>query len=345
MSQHMLDEIARLRAEVEASALDSPAALEAFKSAFTGRKGAITALFETFRGLSGPEKAPLGKALNELKQLAQTREQEAREAVEASRAAADRPDLTRPPRPFGAGGRHPIPQVQRRILRSFQRIGFSVAEGPEIETDWYNFEALNFEPDHPARDMQDTFFVCLQPDVLLRTHTSNIQIRTMERYKPPIRITAPGRCYRNETISNRSHCYFNQVEALHVDEGVSFRDLKQTLAYFVADLFGAEQKIRLRPSYFPFTEISAELDVSCLLCGGGGCSVCKHTGWVEVLGCGMVDPNVLANCGIDPDRYSGYALGMGVERIAQLLFRVNDIRLYSQNDIRFLQQFQAYSAS
>ena len=341
----MTERIAALKVEVESAQLATAEALEAFKSAYTGRKGAITALFEEFRALNGPEKAAVGKALNELKQLAQARETEARSQLESQQQTTRRPDLSRPYRPLGNGGRHPIPQVQRRILRSFQRIGFSVAEGPEIETDWYNFEALNFEADHPARDMQDTFFVSLQPDVLLRTHTSNIQIRVMESHQPPIRITAPGRCYRNETISNRSHCYFNQVEALHVDEGISFRDLKQTLAYFVADLFGVRQKIRLRPSYFPFTEISAELDVSCLLCEGKGCSVCKHTGWVEVLGCGMVDPHVLRNCRIDADRYSGYALGMGVERIAQLLFRVNDIRLYSQNDLRFLNQFQPYAAS
>jgi phenylalanyl-tRNA synthetase alpha chain len=341
----MIERIAELKAEIEALDLSSAEALEGFKSAYTGRKGALTALFEAFRTLSGPEKSVVGKALNEVKQLAQARETEARERLEALRNQVQRPDLTRPERPLGMGSRHPIAAVQRRILHSFQRIGFSVAEGPEIETDWYNFEALNFEADHPARDMQDTFFVSLQPDVLLRTHTSNIQIRVMETHQPPIRISAPGRCYRNETISNRSHCYFNQVEALHVDEAISFRDLKQTLAYFIADLFGTQQKIRLRPSYFPFTEISAELDVSCLLCGGTGCSVCKHTGWVEVLGCGMVDPNVLRNCGIDPSLYSGYALGMGVERIAQLLFRVNDIRLYSQNDLRFLQQFQTYTAS
>ncbi|MFO0399044.1 MAG: phenylalanine--tRNA ligase subunit alpha [Sphingobacteriia bacterium] len=336
----MLDKIKELEKAVCAAELSDTAALERFKQQYTGRKGAIAALFEAFRQLPGPDKAPLGKPLNELKQLAEARYAEAQQQLQAHAPVQGQPeDLSLPASPYSTGARHPIYDTERRIIDVFARIGYTVEAGPEIEDDWHNFSALNFEPNHPARDMQDTFFLQRNPDWLLRTHTSSVQVRVMERQQPPIRILAPGRVYRNETISARAHCYFNQVEGLVVDKNVSLADLKQTLGYFVKSMFGPNQRIRLRASYFPFTEISAEMDVSCLICGGEGCAVCKHTGWVEIMGCGMVDPQVLENCKIDPDVYSGFAFGMGVERIAQLLYRVPDLRLYSQNDIRFLHQF------
>lgn len=335
--QHRIDE---LRREIEAAELTDQESLERFKQLFTGRKGQLTALFAEFKQLPKEQKAELGKPLNQLKQFAEQKFAEAEERLAAAEADAPPQDLSLPGSPHYVGGRHPLAIVNRRMIRAFQRLGFAIAKGPEIEDDWTNFSALNFPANHPARDMQDTFFIQREPDLLLRTHTSTVQVRTMETQPPPIRIIAPGRVYRNEVVSARAHCFFHQIEGLYVEEGVSFRDLKQVLDYFAKTIFGAETAIRLRPSYFPFTEVSAEMDITCLICGGSGCPVCKQTGWVEVLGCGMVDPNVLENCGIDPEQYSGYAFGIGVERVAQLLYRVPDLRLYAQNDLRFLRQFQ-----
>jgi len=250
-------------------------------------------------------------------------------------------DLTLPVDYRNLGSRHPISIVRNEIINIFSRIGYTVSEGPEIEDDWHNFTALNFPPEHPARDMQDTFFIEKNPDITLRTHTSSVQVRVMENTKPPIRTISPGRVYRSEAISARAHCFFHQVEGLYIDENVSFKDLKQTLLYFAKEMFGAETKIRLRPSFFPFTEPSGEMDVTCFICGGKGCNICKHTGWVEILGCGMVDPDVLENCGIDSKKYTGFAFGMGIERITMLKYQINDLRLFSENDIRFLKQFEA----
>ncbi len=279
--------------------------------------------------------------LNELKTIAFEKLAALQEAVESNKVAYVLPhDLSLPGDAFMQGARHPLANVMNRIIHIFEQIGFEVASGPEIEDDWHNFSALNFQDNHPARDMQDTFFVSVNPDYLLRTHTSSVQIRVMEREKPPIRILAPGRVYRNEAVSARSHCFFHQVEGLYIDKGVSFADMQQTLLYFAKAMFGEDVKIRLRPSYFPFTEISAEMDVSCQICKGDGCNVCKYTGWLEIMGCGMVDPNVLENCGIDPDIYSGYAFGMGIDRLAMMTYKVPDLRMFSQNDIRFLKQFE-----
>lgn len=337
----MKEKLNQIAEEIANRSLRNRQEIEAFKREVSGKTGSINALFEQFKTLPTEEKKVFGPELNRLKQSAQERINAAMTELESATMAVPPADATLPAAPFDEGSRHPIHITQQKIIRIFQRIGYTVEEGPDIETDWYNFTALNFEPDHPARDMQDTFFVARDPDVLMRTHTSNTQIRVMERDQPPIRILAPGRCYRNETISARAHCYFNQVEGLAIDKGVSFAELKQTLLYFARQMFGEDVDIRLRPSYFPFTEISAEMDVSCLICKGEGCPVCKHTGWTEILGCGMVDPNVLRNCGHDPDVYSGFAFGMGVERIAQLLYRVPDLRFYSQNDVRLLRQFDA----
>lgn len=346
----MTERIQQLLAEVEAYRFDGPKSLEEFKRLYTGRKGALADLFEQLKTVATDQKATVGKYLNELKKRAEERFTHAQAEAEAGKQDATRPeDPTLPGEGAFTGARHPLAVVQKKVVGIFQRIGFEVAEGPEIEDDWHNFSALNFAPNHPARDMQDTFFVQsahtnnqdgVLPDHLLRTHTSSVQIRVMEQRKPPLRILMPGRVYRNEAISARAHCFFHQIEGLVVDTDISFADMKQTLLYFVRNLFGPEVQIRLRPSYFPFTEISAEMDVSCRICHGKGCNVCKYNGWLEILGCGMVHPNVLRNCGVDPDVYSGYAWGMGLERMVQLLYRVPDLRLYSQNDLRFLQQFQ-----
>jgi phenylalanyl-tRNA synthetase alpha chain len=312
--------------------------IEEFKRLFTGKNGVISQLFEDFKDIPGPEKGKFGKLLNELKNAATARftELQAGATVKKSSAAPD--DLTLPGDAHFIGSRHPLSIVQNRIVSIFEKIGFSIADGPEIEDDWHNFTALNMPEDHPARDMQDTFF--LSEGMLLRTHTSNVQIRVMKDQEPPIRILAPGKVFRNETVSARAGAFFHQVEGLYIDKDVSFTDMVQVLDYFAKQMFGSETKVKLRPSFFPFTEISAEMDVSCMICGGSGCNVCKHTGWVEILGCGMVDPVVLENCGIDPNVYSGYAFGMGIERIAMLSYGINDLRLFSQNDLRFLQQFQ-----
>lgn len=335
----MIDKINQLKAEIEAMTASGPEEVEALRIKYLSKKGAITALMQDFRNVPAEQKRELGQKLNELKTVATDRLAALREALENTDTVEDNLDLSRTAIPMPLGSRHPLSLVKDEIISIFSRLGFTIAEGPEIEDDWHVFSSLNFAEDHPARDMQDTFFIQRNPDVLLRTHTSSVQSRVMEHTQPPIRIVCPGRVYRNEAISARAHCFFHQVEALYVDKDVSFADLKQTLLYFAREMFGPETKIRLRPSYFPFTEPSAEMDISCNLCGGKGCGFCKHTGWVEILGCGMVDPNVLDACGIDSKVYSGFALGMGVERIANLKYRVNDLRLFSENDVRFLKEF------
>lgn len=339
----MLDKIKALHEEIQALSAASGEEVEALRIKYLSKKGSISQLMADFRNVPAEQKREIGQAINELKNFATERINSLRQeaATEDAMAMAAALDLTRTPSPVPMGTRHPLSLVREEITSIFRRLGFSIADGPEIEDDWHLFSALNFAEDHPARDMQDTFFINSRPDVLLRTHTSSVQIRAMEHSEPPIRIICPGRVYRNEAISARAHCFFHQVEALYVDKNVTFADLRQTLLYFAQEMFGSETQIRLRPSYFPFTEPSAEMDISCNLCGGKGCSFCKHTGWVEILGCGMVDPNVLKACGIDPEVYSGFALGMGVERIANLKYRVNDLRLFSENDVRFLDEFAA----
>lgn len=318
--------------------------LEAFRIRFLGTKGIIKDLFEEFKTVSSEEKRVLGKILNEFKQFAESKYQSLKEQTAGAevKGKGSELDLTLPGEGFEAGSRHPLSLVRKEIIEIFNKLGFTVAEGPEIEDDWHNFSALNFPEEHPARDMQDTFFIKKggeKGDIALRTHTSSVQVRMMEAGKPPFRSIMPGRVYRNEAISARAHCFFHQVEGLYIDEKASFADLKQTLLYFSKEMFGAETKIRLRPSYFPFTEPSAEMDISCTICKGKGCNVCKHSGWVEILGCGMVDPQVLGNCGIDNNKYKGFAFGMGIERIAMLKYQVKDLRLFFENDIRFLKQF------
>jgi phenylalanyl-tRNA synthetase alpha chain len=352
----MNDQITQLLAAVEAFAFEGASSVEEFKRLYTGRKGQIPALFDQLKTLSPDEKSRVGKPLNELKQRAQARQAEAEAELFHTQAPAEQPpDPTLPGQPYPLGGLHPLRIVQRRVLDIFSRMGFEVALGPEIEDDWHCFTGLNFPPGHPARDMQDTFFVGepgSEANWLLRTHTTSVQLRELERRPPPVRIVMPGRVYRNEAISARAHCYFHQIDGFAVDKGLSFADMKQTLLHFVRQLFGDEVEIRLRASYFPFTEISVEMDISCRVCLGAGCAVCKHSGWVEILGAGMVDPNVLTNAALgapkghewDPTEYTGYAWGMGLERVAQLLFRVPDLRLYAQNDVRFLSQFHRIQA-
>ena len=321
---------------------DRAARVEMFRVKYLGKKGVINELFEQFKAVPNDEKKELGKALNMLKTAATQKIEEFKAFVEEHQAQESTNDLTMPTDFSEMGSRHVLSVVMNEIIDIFSRIGFTVAESVEIEDDWHLFSALNFPHDHPARDMQDTFFVEKEEgkqEVALRTHTSSVQVRVMENYKPPIRIIAPGRVFRNEAISARAHCIFHQVEALYVDKKVSFADLKQTLLYFAKEMFGEQTQIRLRPSYFPFTEPSAEMDISCGICGGKGCNICKGTGWLEILGCGMVDPNVLKACDIDPNEYSGFALGMGVERMAMLKYQVRDLRLYFENDLRFLKQF------
>lgn len=325
---------------VEGLDANSAEELENIRLKYLSKKGEITELFNEFRNVPKEEKSELGKRLNLLRDMAQARMTELREKIEAMKEEVDRLDLTRTAEPIQLGTRHPLSLVRQEIIDIFSRIGFTVAEGPEIEDDWHVFGALNFPPEHPARDMQDTFFIQKNPDILLRTHTSSVQTHVMTTQKPPIRVLCPGRVYRNEAISARAHCFFHQVEGLYIDKNVSFADLKQALLYFAREMFGEDTKIRLRPSYFPFTEPSAEMDISCNICGGKGCAFCKQTGWVEILGCGMVDPNVLEACGIDSKVYTGYAFGMGVERITNLKYQVKDLRLFSENDIRFLEQFK-----
>jgi phenylalanyl-tRNA synthetase alpha chain len=315
--------------------------LEAFRIKFLGTKGIVKALMGEMKNVPAESRRDFGQVMNAFKEIAEARYATLKEALSVADAGSKGPDATLPGDLLAVGGRHPITLMRNRIVSIFRRMGFAVAEGPEIEDDWHNFTALNLGEDHPARDMQDTFYLSKSPDMLLRTHTSNVQIREMQRSKPPIRIVCPGRVYRNETISARSHCFFHQVEGLYIDEGVSFADLKQTLYSFVREMFGEDVRVRFRPSYFPFTEPSAEMDISCMLCKGDGCAVCKRTGWLEILGCGMVHPQVLSNCGIDPEKYNGYAFGMGIERPAMLKYGITDIRLFSENDVRFLRQFTA----
>ena len=330
----LLEEISNLKA----SSLEE---VEALRIKYLSKKGEISNLFNDFKTVANEEKKEMGQLLNQLKDGAQDKINSLKELLSASQTKDEYVDLTRTAEPVKLGTRHPILLAKEEIINIFSRIGFTVANGPEIEDDWHVFGALNFAPEHPARDMQDTFFIESKPDVLLRTHTSSVQVRVMTEQQPPIRMIFPGRVYRNEAISSRAHCFFHQIEGLYIAKDVSFADLRQVLLYFAKEMYGEETQIRLRPSYFPFTEPSAEMDISCFLCGGKGCSFCKHTGWVEILGCGMVDPNVLRSCGIDPDVYSGYAFGMGVERITNLKYQVKDIRLFSENDIRFLEQFES----
>ncbi|MCD8102318.1 MAG: phenylalanine--tRNA ligase subunit alpha [Alistipes sp.] len=336
----MIAKIEELLRRVEDFRPKAEAELEEFRIKLLGKKGELTALMDEFRTVAPEMKRELGQKINTLKTAALDRINTLKqEFATAGSAQGGTDDLTRPGTNDYPGSRHPISIVRNEMVEIFARLGYTVADGPEIEDDWHVFSALNFPEDHPARDMQDTFFIEKNPDILLRTHTSSIQVRVMETQKPPIRVICPGRVFRNEAISSRSHCIFHQVEGLYIDRNVSFADLKQSLLYFAKEMFGEDSKIRLRPSFFPFTEPSAEMDVSCNLCGGKGCNVCKGTGWLEILGCGMVDPNVLEACGIDSTRYTGFAFGMGIERIAMLKFGVRDIRLFFENDVRFLRQF------
>jgi len=338
----MLEKINSLLVEVEGFAAQSKEQVEEYRIKWLSKKGEITALFDDFKAVAPEIKREVGQKLNELKIKAQDKINELKEKHEASsNAAANKQiDLTLPADPtIQVGSRHPLSLVKNQIIDVFARIGFTVSDGREIEDDWHNFTALNTPENHPARDMQDTFYVELNPEMVLRTQTSSVQVHIMENQKPPIRTISPGRVYRNEAISARAHCQFHQIEGLYIDENVSFADLKQTLNFFAKELFGTETKIRMRPSYFPFTEPSAEVDISCTICKGEGCNVCKYTGWVEILGCGMVDPQVLENCGIDSKKYTGFAFGMGIERITMLKYRVKDLRLFFENDVRFLKQF------
>ncbi|MBP3420505.1 MAG: phenylalanine--tRNA ligase subunit alpha [Marinifilaceae bacterium] len=337
----MINKINALIAEIEAFQATSLEAVEAFRIKHLSKKGTIAELFEQFKALPGEEKRTVGQAMNELKTKAMDKVNQLKEELCNTESSEGESDLTRPGDNIRLGSRHPLSSVKNEILSIFAKLGFTVSEGPEIEDDWHNFSALNFPEEHPARDMQDTFFIQKSPDIILHTHTSSVQVRDMESHPLPLRLVTPGRVFRNEAISARAHCIFHQIEALYVDEGVSFADLKQTLTYFAKELFGPETQIRLRPSYFPFTEPSAEMDVSCSLCHGKGCNVCKGTGWLEILGCGMVDPNVLELNGIDKDKYTGFALGMGIERITMLKYGIKDLRLFFENDIRFLEQFTA----
>lgn len=341
------ERVKELLSEIEGSQARNKEELEAFRLRYISKKGVITDLFDNLKTIAQEERRAVGQELNTLKNLAQTRFQEFTALLENAddTGSTDLIDLTLPVVPNLNGSIHPLTIVRQKIIEIFERMGFNVSYGPEIETDWYNFSALNFADNHPAREMQDTFFISkskgeVKDDVLLRTHTSNVQVRLMERQKPPIRSIMPGRVFRNEAISARAHCVFHQVEGLYVDKNVSFKDLKDTLYHFAKEMFGKESKIRLRPSYFPFTEPSAEIDVTCFICKGKGCNICKYSGWVEIAGSGMVDPNVLENCGIDSQEYTGFAFGMGIERITMLRYGINDLRLFTENDVRFLRQFE-----
>jgi phenylalanine--tRNA ligase, alpha subunit len=342
----ILERINELLSEVGQLSAKNAEEIEQLRLKYLSKKGEITALMADFRLVAADQKKAVGMKINELKQLAQDKLEELKASVGTEKQSHELLDLTRTPYPIRLGTRHPLTIVRNQIIDILQRMGFTLAEGPEIDDDLHVFTKLNFAPDHPARDMQDTFFIETNPDevtknVILRSHTSNDQSRIMERQQPPIRVICPGRVYRNEAISARAHCFFHQLEGLYIDKNVSFTDLKQVLLTFARELFGPDTKIRLRPSYFPFTEPSAEMDISCHICGGKGCGFCKHTGWVEILGCGMVDPNVLEACGIDSSVYSGYAFGLGIERITNLKYHVADLRLFSENDVRFLRQFES----
>ncbi len=335
----MKEKIEQILTEVKAFHADSKEALENFRIAYLSKKGTIAALFNDFKQVAPEMRKEMGMKLNELKNAVQEILEEQQKQFETKTDTKNDLDLSLPAGMMN-GSRHPLSIVRNEINDIFKRLGFVIAEGPEIEDDFHVFSALNFPPDHPARDMQDTFFVTKSPDVVLRTHTSSVQVRVMEQGKLPIRIIAPGRVFRNEAISARAHCIFHQIEGLYIDKNVSFADLKQTLYHFVQEYFGEGTKVRFRPSYFPFTETSAEMDISCNICGGEGCNICKHTGWVEILGCGICDPNILKACNIDPEEYTGFAFGMGIERIAMLKYQINDLRMFFENDIRFLEQFE-----
>ena len=337
----MLDKVKVVLEEVSSYSPKNPEELEQFRIQYLGKKGKMNDLFAAFKEVPNDQKKAFGQALNQLKQAIHDKLDEGKASFSESTQQSSGLDLSRPVTEDQLGSRHPLSLVRNEIVEILKRIGFTLSEGPEIEDDWHNFTALNLPDEHPARDMQDTFFIQQNPDILLRTHTSSVQVRFMENNQPPIRTLSPGRVYRNEAISARAHCIFHQVEGLYIDKDVSFADLKQTLLYFAKEMFGDKTEIRLRPSYFPFTEPSAEVDVSCNICSGKGCNVCKYTGYLEILGCGMVDPNVLKNCGIDPNVYTGFAFGMGIERIAMLKYQVKDLRLFFENDVRFLEQFKS----
>ncbi|MCF0194056.1 MAG: phenylalanine--tRNA ligase subunit alpha [Bacteroidaceae bacterium] len=337
----MIEKISSLMAEIEALTAETAEQVEALRIKYLGKKGSVNDLMADFRNVPAEMKREVGVRINELKTLAQERIAALKEKVSTTETTATDIDLSRTAYPIALGARHPLTIVKNEIVDIFSHLGFTLAEGPEVEDDWHVYSSMNFADDHPARDMQDTFFVEAHPDIILRSHTSSVQARVMERNQPPIRVICPGRVYRNEAISARAHCFFHQVEGLYIDRNVSFTDLKQVLLQFAREMFGEDTQIRLRPSYFPFTEPSAEMDISCHLCGGKGCSFCKHTGWVEILGCGMVDPAVLEANGIDSTVYTGYAFGMGIERITNLKYQVKDLRMFSENDVRFLHEFTA----
>jgi phenylalanyl-tRNA synthetase alpha chain len=340
--EEMLQQIENYKKEISGFVTKKADEVEAFRIKYLGSKGIIKEVMGNIKNVANEKKKEFGLIVNEFKLLAEEKYEALKtETVSDKKATHTNIDLSLPGDALPLGSRHPISLVRNQMVSIFQRLGFAVAEGPEIEDDWHNFTALNLPETHPARDMQDTFYIAQNPDWLLRTHTSSVQVREMEKGKLPIRIICPGRVYRNETISARAHCFFHQVEGLYIAENVSFADLKQTLYFFVQEMFGNDVKVRFRPSYFPFTEPSAEMDISCLICGGKGCNVCKQTGWVEILGCGMVHPNLLENCGIDSNKYTGFAFGMGVERITMLKYQIKDLRLFSENDVRFLKQFTA----
>jgi phenylalanyl-tRNA synthetase alpha chain len=335
----LIQQIEEYKKEIEAFQPRNGQDIENFRIKFLGTRGIVKLIMGEMKTVPNERKKEAGQLLNEFKQFTETRFDSFKSLAADETPISSSIDLTLPGDPIPLGSRHPITLMRNRIISIYQRLGFAVAEGPEIEDDWHNFTALNLPPHHPARDMQDTFYVQQNPDWLLRTHTSNTQIREMEKGQLPIRVICPGRVYRNETVSARSHCFFHQVEGLYIDEHVSFADLKQTLYFFVKEMYGEDVRVRFRPSYFPFTEPSAEMDISCFICGGKGCRICKQSGWVEILGCGMVHPNVLENCRIDSNKYTGFAFGMGIERPAMLKYDINDIRLFSENDVRFLKQF------
>ena len=337
----MIEKISALMAEIETLTAETAEQVEALRIKYLGKKGSVNDLMADFRNVPAEMKREVGVRINELKTLAQERIAALKERVATTETATADIDLSRTAYPIALGARHPLTIVKNEIVDIFSHLGFTLAEGPEVEDDWHVYSSMNFADDHPARDMQDTFFVEAHPDIILRSHTSSVQARVMERNQPPIRVICPGRVYRNEAISARAHCFFHQVEGLYIDRNVSFTDLKQVLLQFAREMFGENTQIRLRPSYFPFTEPSAEMDISCHLCGGKGCSFCKHTGWVEILGCGMVDPAVLEANGIDSTVYTGYAFGMGIERITNLKYQVKDLRMFSENDVRFLGEFTA----
>jgi len=339
--QSLQEQIKTYEEDIKSFNPANAAELETYRIKYLGTKGIVKQIFGEMKNVPADQKKEAGQLLNTFKLLAEGQYEAFRHLQDNGAAKGPAIDITLPGTEMPVGSRHPLRMVENQIVSIFEKIGFSVATGPEIEDDWHNFTSLNMPEHHPARDMQDTFYVSQNPDWVLRTHTSSVQARIMEQNQMPVRVICPGRVYRNETISARAHCFFHQCEGLYIDKNVSFADLKQTLYYFVTEMFGPDTKVRFRPSYFPFTEPSAEMDISCTVCGGKGCSLCKHTGWVEILGCGMVHPNMLRNFNIDPEVYTGFAFGMGVERITQIKYQVNDLRLYSQNDVRFLKQFES----